>query len=185
MHIMHTHHEHHAHISCMPTHTIYTPSPPPHTQTAGSSRPIVRKKAALALLRLIRKSPPDAEILPTDVWSVKMVSVRVLVTEKNGVHCVCGGGEMGGGEEGEGIGMVDAAACLCVVCTQRCTQKKQRTSSIHTHHQHISPTHITHTYHPHISPTHIIHTHHPHISPTPPHRQHCLRSATLVCCWQW
>lgn len=29
----------------------------------GATRPVVRKKAALCLLRLIRKAPPDAEIM--------------------------------------------------------------------------------------------------------------------------
>ena len=33
----------------------------------------MRKKAATCLLRLIRKSPPEAEILQPDVWSVKLV----------------------------------------------------------------------------------------------------------------
>ena len=42
-------------------------------QTNGAVRPIVRKKAATCLLRLIRKSPPEAEILQPDVWSVKLV----------------------------------------------------------------------------------------------------------------
>lgn len=43
------------------------------SQTNGAVRPIVRKKAATCLLRLIRKSPPEAEILQPDVWSVKLV----------------------------------------------------------------------------------------------------------------
>ena len=43
-------------------------------QTNGAVRSIVRKKAATCLLRLIRKSPPEAEILQPDVWSVKLVS---------------------------------------------------------------------------------------------------------------
>ena len=42
-------------------------------QTNGAVRSIVRKKAATCLLRLIRKSPPEAEILQPDVWSVKLV----------------------------------------------------------------------------------------------------------------
>ena len=42
-------------------------------QTNGAVRPIVRKKAALVLLRLMRKSPPDAELLQPEVWSVKLV----------------------------------------------------------------------------------------------------------------
>ncbi|KAK9806309.1 hypothetical protein WJX72_009579 [[Myrmecia] bisecta] len=43
--------------------------------TNGAVRPIVRKKAALCLLRLIRKSPPEAEILAPDVWSVKLAGL--------------------------------------------------------------------------------------------------------------
>ena len=46
-------------------------------QTNGAVRSIVRKKAATCLLRLIRKSPPEAEILQPDVWSVKLVSPLV------------------------------------------------------------------------------------------------------------
>jgi AP-2 complex subunit alpha len=42
-------------------------------QTNGAVRPIVRKKAATCLLRLIRKSPAEAETLQPDVWSVKLV----------------------------------------------------------------------------------------------------------------
>ncbi len=42
-------------------------------QTNGAVRSIVRKKAATCLLRLIRKSPAEAEILQPDVWSVKLV----------------------------------------------------------------------------------------------------------------
>ena len=43
-------------------------------QTNGAVRTIVRKKAALCLLRLLRKSPQDQEIMVPDVWSVKLVS---------------------------------------------------------------------------------------------------------------
>lgn len=42
-------------------------------QTNGAARPIVRKKAATCLLRLIRKSPPEAELMPPELWSVKLV----------------------------------------------------------------------------------------------------------------
>lgn len=42
--------------------------------TNGAVRTIVRKKAALCLLRLLRKSPPDAEVMQPEVWSVKLVS---------------------------------------------------------------------------------------------------------------
>lgn len=50
----------------------------------------MRKKAALCLLRLIRKSPPDQEIMVPDVWSVKLVSHLWYVGEK--VKCGRGGG---------------------------------------------------------------------------------------------
>ena len=42
-------------------------------QTNGAVRAIVRKKAALCLLRLLRKAGPEADILQADTWSVKMV----------------------------------------------------------------------------------------------------------------
>lgn len=41
----------------------------------GATRPIVRKKAALCLLRLIRKAPPDQEMMQPDVWSVKLAAL--------------------------------------------------------------------------------------------------------------
>lgn len=47
-------------------------------QTNGAVRSIVRKKAATCLLRLIRKSPAEAEILQPDVWSVKLVRCHPL-----------------------------------------------------------------------------------------------------------
>lgn len=40
-------------------------------------RPIVRKKAALCLLRLIRKAPPEAEVMQPEVWAAKLVRGRV------------------------------------------------------------------------------------------------------------
>ncbi|CAK0759184.1 hypothetical protein CVIRNUC_002678 [Coccomyxa viridis] len=43
--------------------------------TNGTVRSIVRKKAATCLLRLIRKSPAEAEILQPDVWSVKLAAL--------------------------------------------------------------------------------------------------------------
>ena len=46
-------------------------------QTNGAVRPIVRKKAALCLLRLLRKAGPDSDMLAPDVWSVKLVSCTV------------------------------------------------------------------------------------------------------------
>lgn len=36
-------------------------------QANGATRPVVRKKAALCLLRLIRKAPPDADIMQPEV----------------------------------------------------------------------------------------------------------------------
>lgn len=41
----------------------------------GATRPVVRKKAALCLLRLIRKAPADAEIMQPDVWGVKLATM--------------------------------------------------------------------------------------------------------------
>lgn len=41
----------------------------------GATRPVVRKKAALCLLRLIRKAPPDAEIMQPEVWGVKLAAM--------------------------------------------------------------------------------------------------------------
>ena len=42
---------------------------------SGVTRPIVRKKAALCLLRLLRKAPPDAEIMQPDVWGVQLATM--------------------------------------------------------------------------------------------------------------
>lgn len=42
-------------------------------QTNGAVRPIVRKKAALCLLRLLRKAGPESDMLAPDVWSAKLV----------------------------------------------------------------------------------------------------------------
>ena len=55
-------------------------------QTNGAVRSIVRKKAATCLLRLIRKSPPEAEILQPDVWSVKLVSPACLQRSNHHQH---------------------------------------------------------------------------------------------------
>ncbi|KAK9803215.1 hypothetical protein WJX73_004463 [Symbiochloris irregularis] len=49
----------------------------------GAVRPIVRKKCALCLLRLMRKSPSDVEILTPEVWSVKLG--QLLEERDNGV----------------------------------------------------------------------------------------------------
>ena len=47
-------------------------------QTNGAVRPIVRKKAALCLLRLLRKAGPESDMLAPDVWSAKLVSCNLL-----------------------------------------------------------------------------------------------------------
>ncbi|PRW60941.1 AP-2 complex subunit alpha-1-like [Chlorella sorokiniana] len=41
----------------------------------GATRPVVRKKAALCLLRLIRKAPPDADIMQPEVWGVRLATM--------------------------------------------------------------------------------------------------------------
>ena len=40
--------------------------------TAGAARASLRKKAALALLRMLRKTSPDADPLPADAWAPKL-----------------------------------------------------------------------------------------------------------------
>ena len=46
-------------------------------QTNGAVRPIIRKKAALCLLRLLRKAGPDSDMLAPEAWSVKLVSPAI------------------------------------------------------------------------------------------------------------
>lgn len=41
----------------------------------GATRPVVRKKAALCLLRLIRKAPLDAEVLSPSVWGSRLAGM--------------------------------------------------------------------------------------------------------------
>ena len=41
----------------------------------GATRPVVRKKAALCLLRLLRKAPADAEIMQAEVWGVRLATM--------------------------------------------------------------------------------------------------------------
>lgn len=41
----------------------------------GATRPAIRKKASLCLLRLIRKSPEDHEAMPADVWGTQLASL--------------------------------------------------------------------------------------------------------------
>jgi hypothetical protein len=69
-------------------------------QTNGAVRPIVRKKAATCLLRLIRKSPPEAEILQPDVWSVKLVRCHSACCG----HVILDSGLIGEGTQGVGFG---------------------------------------------------------------------------------
>lgn len=53
--------------------SVFQPALP--VQTNGAVRPIIRKKAALCLLRLLRKAGPDSDMLAPDAWSVKLVSL--------------------------------------------------------------------------------------------------------------
>ena len=41
----------------------------------GATRPVVRKKAALCLLRLIRKAPPDVDIVPASDWAGRLAAL--------------------------------------------------------------------------------------------------------------
>jgi len=41
----------------------------------GSARPAVRKKAALALLRLVRKAPPEEDALDPDQWAPRLAAI--------------------------------------------------------------------------------------------------------------
>jgi len=41
----------------------------------GATRPAIRKKASLCLLRLIRKFPEDHEAMPADVWGTQLASL--------------------------------------------------------------------------------------------------------------
>jgi AP-2 complex subunit alpha len=41
----------------------------------GATRPVVRKKAALCLLRLIRKAPPDVDIMPASDWAGRLAAM--------------------------------------------------------------------------------------------------------------
>lgn len=41
----------------------------------GATRPVVRKKAALCLLRLLRKSDSDDSLLPSQEWGPKIASL--------------------------------------------------------------------------------------------------------------
>ena len=44
-------------------------------QTSGTARPIVRKKAALCLLRLLRKTPVDQMLINADTFSPIMIGL--------------------------------------------------------------------------------------------------------------
>ena len=41
----------------------------------GATRPVVRKKAALCLLRLIRKAPPDVDVMPASEWAGRLATM--------------------------------------------------------------------------------------------------------------
>lgn len=43
--------------------------------TNGATRPVVRKKAALCLLRLIRKAPLDVDVMPAAEWSGRLAAM--------------------------------------------------------------------------------------------------------------
>lgn len=51
--------------------------PPPFLipQDNGAMRPVVRKKAALCLLRLVRKAPPEAEVLSPGTWGPRLAAL--------------------------------------------------------------------------------------------------------------
>jgi AP-2 complex subunit alpha len=44
-------------------------------QQSGTSRPVVRKKAALCLLRLMRKTPADAQLVSADTFAPVMAQL--------------------------------------------------------------------------------------------------------------
>ena len=41
----------------------------------GATRPVVRKKAALCLLRLIRKAPADVDVMPGSEWAGRLAAM--------------------------------------------------------------------------------------------------------------
>ena len=65
-------------------------------------RPVVRKKAALCLLRLMRKTPPDAQLVTADTFAPVMAQLLeerdlgmllCCVTLLLGICARCGSGE--------------------------------------------------------------------------------------------
>lgn len=75
-----------------------------HLQTSGTCRPVVRKKAALCLLRLMRKTPADSQMVTPDTFAPIMshlLEERDLgmllcsVTLLLGICARCGAGACG------------------------------------------------------------------------------------------
>lgn len=73
-------------------------------QTSGTMRPVVRKKAALCLLRLMRKTPADSQMVTADSFApimAQLLEERDLgmllccVTLLLGICARCGAGEHG------------------------------------------------------------------------------------------
>lgn len=82
-------------------------------QTSGTTRPVVRKKAALCLLRLMRKTPADAQLVTPDSFAPimsQLLEERDLgmllccVTLLLGICARCGSGEQTAGAD-------DVASC--------------------------------------------------------------------------
>jgi len=51
------------------SHTTIITFPHARPQSSGSARPVVKKRASLALLRLIRKTPPEHTVVSPDSFS--------------------------------------------------------------------------------------------------------------------
>lgn len=87
-------------VADVPTHArtcVFLP-----VQTSGTMRPVVRKKAALCLLRLMRKTPPDAQLVTADTFAPVMAQLLeerdlgmllCCVTLLLGICARCGSGE--------------------------------------------------------------------------------------------
>lgn len=72
-------------------------------QTSGTMRPVVRKKAALCLLRLMRKTPADSQMVTADSFATIMAQLLeerdlgmllCCVTLLLGICARCGSGEL-------------------------------------------------------------------------------------------
>jgi hypothetical protein len=88
-----------------PTNTVLTfvPAWVLLLQTSGTMRPVVRKKAALCLLRLMRKTPADSQMVTADSFApimAQLLEERDLgmllccVTLLLGICARCGSGEL-------------------------------------------------------------------------------------------